>query len=148
MGGPVDSWAWTFTKSFFSGFSVSTARLPGESFKQCVSRVRAAGGSATTAVDAVSGVGLLTGSFGTTTTLVNAGRGAQGWNVTNTAVKTTPNLSIAEGVAYSAASKGLISPSAAGMFGKIVSPLGKLSAVAAAVGIGLEGGVLGACIFP
>ncbi len=141
----LSAWWGAFARSFFSDFSLKSARNPGESFGQCVSRVREAGGSFTTAVDAASGVGLLTGSFGTTTMLVSAGRGAQGWNVMNTASRTVPNLSVAEGVAYSAASKGFIAPSTAGTLGKVIAPLGKVSAVTAAVGLGLEGGVLGAC---
>jgi len=87
----------------------------------------------------------VTGSVGSTTTLTSAGRGAQGWNVIDTVVQTRPNLSLAEGAAYSAASNGLISPTTAATVGKVLGPISKAAAPVAAVGAGLELGVLGAC---
>lgn len=138
-----NSWAENFTKDFFGGFSLSSARAPGESFSQCVSRVRAAGGSFTAAVDATSGVGAATylsyASFGRTTYSVIAGVPPAEWTVS------ARNLSLAEGIAISAAGKGFISPATAGIVGKVATPLAKVSGVATAVALGLEGGVLGAC---
>jgi hypothetical protein len=138
-----DSWGRNFTKAFFRSFSFKSARLPGESFSQCVTRVRAAGGSFTTAVDATSGVGaatyLSTTSFGRTTYSLWAGVPPREFSVS------ARNLSFAEQLATSAAGNGIISPTTAGLVGKVATPLAKVSGLATAVALGLEGGVLGAC---
>ena len=137
-------WWCEFWKSFFTDFSLKSARNPGESFSDCVSRVRAAGGSFTTAVDAVSGVGAVTyastASLGSTTYTTGLwGVPPQEWTVTSR------NLSFAEAGATSAMARGLISPGTASFVGKVAAPVAKVSGVATAVSLGLEGGVLGAC---
>jgi RHS repeat-associated protein len=145
---PANNFSWwgAFAKSFFGDFSFESARGAGESFMQCVSRVRAAGGSFTAAVDATSGVGAATylssASFGATTYTVWRVWGNTGWASSQVIAR---NLSLAEGAAISAAGKGLISPTTAGIVGKVAAPLAKVSAVPTAVALGLEGGVLGAC---
>jgi RHS repeat-associated protein len=142
------SWAWNFTKSFFSGFSLQSARVPGESRTQCVSRVRSAGGSFTGAVDAVSGVGTvstaLTARVGTTTYSTAAYYWGPEMGV-KAVTMTKPNLSLLEGVATSAAGYGFISPGTASLVSKVAAPVAKVSGLATAVALGLEGGVVGAC---
>jgi hypothetical protein len=93
--------------------------------------------------DAVSGAGaatyLATSSFGTTTYSVWAGVPPREFTVY------ASNLSLAEGLAISAAGNGVIPPSVAGFVGNVAAPMAKLSGVATAIGLGLEAGVLVAC---
>lgn len=142
-----DSWAWTFTKSFFSGFSLRSARAPGESFSQCVSRVRAAGGSATAAVDAASGVGLAT-SLASHPSLINtafplspdlfASSGSFGRAVVS-------NSFIEQAAMESSIVYGSLPASSVGVAQKASSALWKGGGLVTAVALGLESGVLGAC---
>ncbi len=136
-------WWKAFVHSLFTQFSLKSARQQDETFSQCVSRVRAAGGPATGVVDATSGVGLanavLTTSVGTTTWSVTRGVPPRQWNVTQ------PNLSLLESASNWALGNGLISPGLASGIGKFASGTAKLSGMAAAVGLGLEGGILAAC---
>lgn len=126
--------------------SLKSARAPGESFGDCVSRVRSAGGKFTGAVDAISGVGLanaaLTTSVGSTTYTVWRVWGNTGWAPVTV---TARNLSFLEGGVIWAAGRGMIPPSVAGGASAWAGATAKASGIATAVALGLEGGVLGAC---
>lgn len=134
MAANNESWAWTFTKSFFSGFSLRSARASGESFSQCVSRVQSAGGSATTAVDAISGVGVAT-SLASYPSLINTSFG--GAVVSNSFIE---QAAMESSIVY-----GSLPASSIGVAQKASSALWSGGGLVTAGALGLEGGVLGAC---
>jgi len=102
----------------------------------------------TAVVDAASGVSLanavLTTSVGSTT--YTTGMYYWGSELGVKAVTITrPNLSLLEAGGTLAAGSRLISPRTAVALGKYAGATAKASGVVAAVGLGIEGGVLGAC---
>jgi len=60
-----DSWGWTFTKSFFSGFKVEGSRKQGESWSQCVDRAQASllGSSGTEVLNSALFVGPVASAY-------------------------------------------------------------------------------------
>jgi hypothetical protein len=141
------SWWGTFARSFFGGFSLKSARSQGESFGECVSRVRAAGGSATAAVDAVSGVGVAT-SLASYPSLINttfplspdlfASSGSFGRAVVS-------NSFIEQAAMESSIVYGSLPASSVAVAQKASSALWSGGGLVTAAALGLEGGVLGAC---
>ena len=140
-------WWSAFFKALANDRIGKSARDKGESFAHCWNKVREAGGRFTTAVDTVSGAGLLiTGStmpLGTRTERVVLQDRAIGKLLT---WRTVPGPSAAERVAASAARDyGTVSKAGVAATGRVAGVVAKYSGIVTAVAIGLELGSAAAC---
>ena len=128
-----DSWGWTFAKSFFGDFSLKSARAPGKSFTQRVSRVRDAGDAATAAVDSVL--------------LLSTASSLGSWQAISRpvigGVKAT--FSTIEVLALEGMQNGALSANTFAAATKLSGTLGKYSPYVIAGAVGAELGILGAC---
>jgi len=144
------SWWGTFGHDLFWGWGFHTARRPKQSFSDCLRNVRQAGGVVTDIVDSVSLVStantLVTTPLQESVTVTRTAYNMTGGTMTMT--KIVPGLSASEVAANAASQTGLIAPSTALKVGSWARGTAKFSGVATAVGLGLEGGSVGSCIFP
>ena len=145
---PQDSkWWGTFARSFFRDFSFASARNPGEKYTHCVSRVRAAGGSFTTAVDATTGVGLLT-SLASYPSLIKSAvpLSPDLFKSAGTFGRAVVSNSFLEQAAMEGSMvHGSLPASSVAMAQNASSALWKVAGPVTAAAIGLELGSLGAC---
>jgi len=144
-GGP--SWWGTFAQSFFGDFSLKSARQRGERFTTCLSRVRAAGGAFTTAVDAVTLGGAAT-SLASAPSLIKTSfplsqdlflsAGSFGRTIVSTSF--LERAAMEASIVY-----GSLPASSVRLAQRGAAVLSKGAGIVTAVGAGLELGSLGAC---
>jgi RHS repeat-associated protein len=150
------SWAWTFTKEFFGNFSLKGARQQGETVSACFDRTQKAllGETGQEVLHSVSGASLATSVLtASTTQRLVYGSTVQGEVVNGLGAQISGDVietqlaanSIATKVIQSGVNNGEILRSVGGNAIRGASVLGKVASVAAAAGIGLEGGFAVAC---
>jgi hypothetical protein len=133
---------------FHAGGVLASARLPGEQFWACVARVRAAGGAFTATVDTLTPGASF--AFGLTRPL-GPPRGfsnripSPSWKNNLIKFNKVPGPSLAENLAAEAASQGTVSAESVAVVRGTAARVAGKAGILAAVGWGLELGVLGAC---
>ena len=137
LGDEKTHWWKNFAKSFLKGFSLKSAREPGETVLQCVARLKQISPTTAAIVDNTSLVSL--GSWLTTgfqyTVSEAVARVPNGWTQTYKVSFVEKGAELAFGSA-----KGFNNVTF-----KVLPAIGKISGVIGAVGTGLELGAYGAC---